>query len=505
MKRIGILCSLVWCAVAVQGQTNKTQTLTLDEAVQRALEHNLNLKIQRYAPLVDKYTLQADYGSAYEPAFNVVARDTNSDNPGRYFSGLQGHPQQVDDQQYQFGIGAPSGGMALTPWGLQYGLLTTLDKSVFQTYGANGLPLAPITQDTTFAGITLDQPLLRNFWIDANRAAILVAKKTIQYDEFGFRMAVISNISATEQAYDELNYAFENVKVQIDATNLANELVGENQRRVQAGVLTYLDVAQSQSQLASSRAALLAAKQLVIQDENILKSLITDQYRDLFDVELVPAEKLSALPEMFDLTESWQTALTNRPDLQQARVAVERIDVSRRLQKNQLYPQLDLTGSYGRTGLKGNLGDAYNDIPANSFPAYSYGAILSVPLGDTAARNNYRVAKASQDQLQAAYQLAEQNVLIQIQNTIEKARSDYEQTRATRDAREYAEQALDAEQKKLQVGTSTPFIVLQLQSNLTTARSAEIRALADYNEDLSLLSEFEGTVLEKHHLTVKIY
>jgi outer membrane protein TolC len=101
--------------------------------------------------------------------------------------------------------------------------------------------------------------------------------------------------------------------------------------------------------------------------------------------------------------------------------------------------------------------------------------------------------------------MVEQNILIQIQNTIETAKSDYEQTKATRDARDYAGQALQAEEKKLGVGTSTSFIVLQLQSNLTAARSAEIRALADYNEDLTQLAQFEGTILDRHHLTVKVY
>ena len=135
--------------------------------------------------------------------------------------------------------------------------------------------------------------------------------------------------------------------------------MAENKRKVQAGVLTDLDVAQSLSQLASSQASLLAAQQLVIQDENNLKALITDQYRDLYDVQLVPAEKLLAVPEMFDLEGSWQTAMTKRPDLLQAKVAVERLDVNRRFQKNQLFPELNLTGSYGRTGLAGNLGGAY--------------------------------------------------------------------------------------------------------------------------------------------------
>jgi outer membrane protein TolC len=505
MKRIGILWYLVGCVAAAQGQTSKVQSLTLEQAIQMTLEHNLNLKIQRYVPLLDKYALEAGYGAAFEPAFTASAVATNSANPGRFFNGLQAPPQNTDNQNYLFGIGGANGGNALTPWGLQYSLATTLQKSDIQTFDSNGVAKAPFTQDTAFAGITLDQPLLKNFWIDTTRANILVAKKTIQFDEFGFYTAVMTNVSATEQAYYELSYAFENVDVQTNAVALAAQLVAENQRKVQAGVLTVLDVAQSQSQLASSKAALLAALQLVVQDENILKSLISEKYRDVFDVKLVPAERLLALPEMFDLEGSWQTAMTKRPDLLQAKVSVERLDVNRRLQKNQLYPELDLIGSYGRTGLKGNLGDAYNDIPANNFPSYSYGAILTVPLGNQAARNNYKSAKAAKEQAEAVYQMVEQNVLIQIQNIIEKAKSDFEQTQATRDARDYADQALQAERRKLEVGTSTSFIVLQLQSNLTTARSAEIRALADYNEDLSQLAEFEGTILEKHHLTVKIY
>lgn len=503
MKKNGILWGLLFWAIAAQAQTNKTQPLTLEQAIQMAIEHNLSLKIQRYIPELDQFSLGAAYGATYEPAFNTLAKDSYTANPANPFTGIPA--QHIDTQNYQFGIGGASGGYALTPWGLQYSLSTTLDKSAVQSFDSNGLPLAPYTQDTATAGLNLIQPLLKNFWIDSSRASILVAKKTIQYDELGFMLAVMTNISATEQAYYELSYAFENVLVQSNAVVLAEQLVAENRRKVRAGVLTDLDVAQSLSQLASSQASLLAARQLVIQDENNLKSLITDKYKDLYDVQLVPADKLLAVPEMFDLEASWQTAMTRRPDLLQAKTSVERLDVNRRLQKNQLFPELNLTGTYGRTGLAGNLGDAYGGIHAGSFPNYSYGAILSVPLGNQAARNNYKAAKASIEQAQAVYQLVEQNVLIQIQNTIEKAKSDLAQAKATRDARDYAGQALQAEQGKLQVGTSTSFIVLQLQSNLTAARSAEIRALANYNEDLALLAQFEGTILERHHLTVKIY
>jgi len=506
MKPIGIISGLLLCALAAQAQTNKTQPLTLEEAIQMAVEHNLNLKIQRYVPALDQFALGAIYGAAYEPAFMAGGKDIYNANPGSIIDGSLLTPSQhVDNQAYQFGIAGANGGNALTPWGLQYSLTTTLDKTSYTTFNTNGQPEPPYTLDTTTAGVTLLQPLLKNFWIDSSRASIQVAKKTIQYDEAGFYLAVMTNISATEQAYYELDYAFENVRVQEDAVRLADQLVAENRRKVQAGTLTDLDVAQSLSQLASSQASLLAAQQLVIQDENNLKALVTDKYRDIYDIQLVPSEKLLALPEMFDLEQSWQTALSKRPDLAQAKVAVERLDVNRRFQKNQLYPELDLTGSYGRTGMAGNLGDAYHQILGNDFPNYSYGAVLTVPLGNRAALNNYKAAKASTEQAQAVYQAVEQSILIQIQNTVEKAKSDFAQTKATHDALFYADQALQAEEKKLQVGTSTSFIVLQLQSNLTAARSADIRAVANYNEDLSQLSQFEGTILEKHHLTVKIY
>ena len=107
-------------------------------------------------------------------------------------------------------------------------------------------------------------------------------------------------------------------------------------------------------------------------------------------------------------------------------------------------------------------------FPRNNFPNYSYGAILTVPLGKTGRAQQLQGGQGLQGAgRRPSINWSEQNVLIQIQNTIEKAKSDFEQTKATRDARDYAEQALQAEQKKLEVGTSTSFIVLQLQSNLT--------------------------------------
>ena len=99
----------------------------------------------------------------------------------------------------------------------------------------------------------------------------------------------------------------------------------------------------------------------------------------------------------------------------------------------------------------------------------------------------------------------EQNVMVQIDNAVKQAQSSYQSVEATRQARIYAEAALDAEQKKYAVGKSTTFTVLQLQNNLTTARSQEIRALADYNRGARQpRPPPEGSTLERNGIQIEL-
>src|SRR5690606_24897163 len=112
--------------------------------------------------------------------------------------------------------------------------------------------------------------------------------------------------------------------------------------------------------------------------------------------------------------------------------------------------------------------------------------------------------KAEKEQTLLVLKRLEQGILMEIENAVDLAKTNFERVDATRQARLYAEAALEAEQKKLENGKSTSFIVLQLQRDLTTARSAEIRALADYNKALAQLAFSEGTVFERNRLSVNV-
>lgn len=194
--------------------------------------------------------------------------------------------------------------------------------------------------------------------------------------------------------------------------------------------------------------------------------------------------------------------MTLRPDYLQAQITLEQQGIQLKFDRNQLFPQLNLTGSFGYNG----AGAVYNDVFAQyqnqNSPFYSYGAQLSMPLANTQARNSYKADKVTERQDLLKLKQLEQDILVEIDNAVKQAESDYESVQATRQARIYAEAALDAEEKTYAVGNATTFEVLTYQSNLTTARGQEIRSLANYEEALATLAQQEGSTLQQRNIDV---
>src|SRR5205814_678130 len=223
-----------------------------------------------------------------------------------------------------------------------------------------------------------------------------------------------------------------------------------------------LDDKQAQSVVAGSRADLLNALGTEETQQRVLKGLLSDNYSKWEKVAIKPTQTLSALPEKFNLQESWRKGLSQRPDLLQQKLSLEKQGEIIRFQKNQLLPQLDLVGTAGYNAGSSTFGGYLDQLGGRDNPFYTVGGQLSITLGNNAARNTYRSARASREQIALQLKQLEQNVLLQIENDIAVANTRFQQVDATREARIYAEAALDAEQKKLESGKSTTFVVLQL-------------------------------------------
>jgi outer membrane protein len=253
------------------------------------------------------------------------------------------------------------------------------------------------------------------------------------------------------------------------------------------------------------RWTLAAAREVFAARQNTLISLLTDDFRAWSDVSVQPSDSLQAQAVEINLSRSFQSALTNRPDLIEARLSVEKAGVMVKFRLNQLFPSLDLVGGYGGLGSAISSGGAsLNQAVGFGNADYSYGVVASFPLDNISARGNYRASKAAKKIAALQLQKAEQDVLFQVADYVNRVESRFSQVGSTHQARTYAEAALDAENKKFQNGFATSFEVLQFQEILTAARTAEIRAEDDYNKILAQLAFAEGTILERHHLSLEV-
>jgi len=496
MKIFSVVLVFFQVVFAATAQTNFDATaareMSLPDCIQEALQHNLALQIDRYNPQVSLYNLRGAYGG-YDPTLNISGQHDFNVSPGGFTS--QQIPLPATTSKSDSFNSSVNGAL---PWGLQYDFSGNIADRTFQS------STNPITESTSGSiGVSLTQPLLKNFWIDSTRLTIRVARNRLKFSEQALRGQVISTVTAVAIAYYELIYAKENVLVQQQALQLAQTQLDQDKQRVQLGSLAPLDVQQDQAQAAQSEASLIAAQSTLNTDQNTLKNLLTDAYAQWHDTNIQPTATLEAPLELFDLQDSWSKGMTERPDLLQARLDVERQGIQLKFDRNQLFPQLDLIGSYGFNGASKEFNGTFDQFNQGNAPFYTYGAKLSLPLSNIGARNVYKSDKVTESQLLLTLKQLEQTIMVQIDNTVKQAQSDYQSVNATRSARTYAEAALDAEQKKYNVGKSTTFTVLQLQNTLTADRAAEIRALANYNEDLANLSQQEGSTLERNGIDIE--
>ncbi|HWD20938.1 MAG TPA: TolC family protein [Verrucomicrobiae bacterium] len=480
-----------WAQPWAQGPAPRPRIITMDEVIRLALTNDLDILISQQTPLLDRLALDG-LSSAYDPVFSMVAQRRFNSQP----AGIDPITGLLESQKSSITSYAPSLKGTL-PTGTQYELNLDVEHDLIA-----GLPHD--AQYSGSAGASLTQPLLKNLWIDSPRWNIALARNTLKYDQLALRLQIIATINAVKAAYYNLIYARENVEVEVAAVKLAGQLVSENKKKVELGSLAPLDEKQAESQAATTAADLLSAQQTLAVQENTLKSLMALNLSEWNGVTPVPAEQLVAVPEYPNVIECWQTALAMRPDVAQAKVNLEKQHVTLKYDYNQLFPELDLEGTYGHNGFGSSVDKDLGAIQRGGFKSYTYGVVLNVPLANTGARANYKSAKVTLQQLLLQLKKVENAVIVAVQNDVTIVQSDLLRIDATRKARAYAEDALTAEQTRLEHGKSTSFVVLQLQNNLTTARSAEIRALADYNIALEQLAYDEGITLERNSIRMNL-
>jgi len=494
-QRFPILCLLVAVALAFPAAAAETRSMTLDDCIEQAIAQNLGLRVARIGPLVAQNNLSLAY-AGYDPTLTLGGQHNNTQTGG----GLDSDqriipPSNSESDSFSAGVGG------LLPWGMRYDLTGRAANTSGQRgyLGTNGnILFDPFENSQGNVQASITQPLLRNSWIDGTRLNVSLAKKQLSSAKELYRQRLIDLVTLVETAYYDLVSARENLKVQQKALQLAQQLLDENRQRVQVGAMAPLEEKQAEAQVAMSQADLLAAERTLALSENALKRTLTDNFAAWREVDLVPIDEMTAVPQVFDLQDSWNKGLTMRPDIVQAWLTMEERDIQLQYSKNQLYPQLDAIVTYGHAGSDVEFSGLFSDYGDGSQPYWTVGGVLSIPISNAGARARHRNAKAQIEQSVLEMKNLEQSVMAQIDDAIKYAKVSYRRVNATQSSRAYSEAALEAEQEKLANGNSTSFEVLRLQRDLTAARSSEISALTEYNKALATLAQFEGSTLQRH-------
>jgi outer membrane protein TolC len=490
----------------VLGQEKEIVNLTLEESIARALKNNLNIAVEMYTPRLAEFALGKAH-EIFQPTLEASYFNNRQENPSYWWiSGAGTNWSKMNNYAVSVVETIPTGG--------NFNLsLQNYKSDTNQPYQL----LNPRYGSTLRLDFT--QPLLKNFGVKVTRRGILQAENTLDVSNTQLRSTMMDTVYTVQESYWNLVYAIENSKVKQQSLQLGRDLVAKNKKEVEFGQLAPLEVLNAEAAVAQREADLIQAESLITRSEEVFKTLINLAAEgDTRTKKIVPVDQPAVQAMSVSIDEAFKTAMEKRPDLKIAQKNIENKELGVAVARNQTLPALDLTLSYWSPGISGDQliysGDNFfsgvviGTVPGSSTNAtrdafkllynnWNVGLTLTLPLSSMLTRSDLGYARADLAQSQVQLKAQEQQAALEISDAVRTIEADAKQADAYRLSRELAEKSLDAEVKKLAVGMSTNYFVLDLQEKLANARSAELKAKIDFVLSVERLEKSMGVSLEK--------
>ena len=494
----------------LQTRDDTVERLSLREAVGVALENNPGIAVERLGPEFARGEIDRANG-VFDPTFEASATTDRTVIPTS--SGLSG-AQVVRQREHLFDLSLRK----LLRTGATF---TVAGESRELDTNSRFVGLRP--QYTPTLSFTLTQPLLKNFGIDLTVLLVRSAEANSSVAYYQYVARAVALVRQVVEAYWGVVQANENLKAEQDGLKLAQTLVRENEARVRAGTLPPVVVKEAQADGASREERVLAAENALAVATDTLRLLLQRNPDRTFVPR--PIEPIDS-PEIRDVAVDEAEVLVNaaerRPEVLQARYDIENRQILAKIRRNNLLPGLDLRASYGLNGLSGravpqtdfstgetrftpfsvDYGKGLDRLTSNDFNSYSAGLSFTLPLGNATAEAEYVQSQIDVRRGELGYRQLLANVTLEARKAIADARSSSKRITVSRLARELAQENLEQQHKRYDVGLATTKDILDFQQRLTAARAAEIKALIDYNVSLAALRQAEGTLLGQFNIVV---
>lgn len=492
------------------------QTLSLREAITKALENNKDIEVSRQNVRIAEFDFQAANGF-YEPKFGGQSYYEHATTPNlSIFSTNQkiSNDTIVGNVTYQGFI-------------KKYGSNYSASLSNQRVTTDNTISLLSPQYNTNF-NFTFNQPLFRGRRIDQPRRTIEIAKKNLSLTDTQFRQKSIEIIATVQRAYWDLTFALRNLQVQRDGVRDAKEQLAHNKRLVDEGQLAPIDVVAAETQVANLELAVYDALEVVNRAENGLKILIANDKNDsLWNVSLIPTDKVDLTSPNTTLPEALDLALQNRPEIDLNQTAKEINEVDRAFLKDQTKPQIDFVASYTSSAIAGDqnpnlrspfsttpitvpgylTGNAFGlpvDILANKYPTFRVGVNFNIPFKNETAKAQLGKNLVEGERIQTQREQLEEAIQADVRNALQSLRTSEARLRSAAIARENTVKQYESEQRKLDAGQSDIYKVLERQTALMNARSAELRAQTELNKAIADLQRATGNSLKANNVEARL-
>jgi outer membrane protein len=522
---------------------SEQRALSVREVIEMALANNKDIEVARENVRAAEFDLQAARG-VYDPRFLTSTYYERTEQPVASF--LSGSSTGAVTQSGFFSTSSVQG---LTPkYGGGYRLDFTNNRVT-----TNNLFAALNPQYPTALTLSYTQPVLRGLRFDQNRRQIEIAKKNLSLTDAQFRQRAVETITNVQRAYWDLVYALRNLQIQREAVRDARRQLEHNKRLVGEGLLAPIDVVAAEAQISGFEQSVYSALDDVGRAENNLKNLVAENREaPIWRVAIVPSESVELAPPQVALEDAMQYALKSRPELSSSDVAREINEIEQRFAREQTRPQVDLVASYGMVGLAGaattsnavnpltaqnaqirqrinelsgivglqplpeppvqSLPDALvggelqslGNLAANRYTNFRVGVTVNLPFRNTTAKAQLGRTLVDGERIRTQREQLEQLIQVDVRNALQQVRTAESRLRAAASARSASEQQYASEQRKLDAGQSTVFLVLERQTQLATARGNELRAQTELNKAIAELQRATGNALEQNRVEIRV-
>ncbi len=529
------------------GSGSTTRTIKLGEAIQAALKNNLDARIDEAGISLEQARVMNAYGG-FDPVFSFSASRGSTQTPDSR-NNITSADAVAQLQAIEAQIAAINSNTAANQ-AFTNAILQALNRpplefttppltsefdsnqrTVFDSESDRGevaiqarSPIGTIIRasarvqklTTTFEGdtrpiipnyvastsIEFRQPLLKDFGFAANLAEVRIARKNREAQELTWKFRIEATLQSVVAGYFDMLFGMNDLKNKGDAITAGLKLVAHSTRRKELGFFSPYEVKQAQVQLSFDRENLLVSKNNFYAFQIAMKRLVLPDFDPATNMVFLPENIPSLKVPKLNRDELLAIAFEKRLDYKAAIIAAESEDVRLKFARNQLWPQLDVVGSFGWAGLDSSYPSAAGQMMEGQAPSWQLGVAGSFPLGGIQPRSQLDAAKARKEQAILRVKSAELEVGLSVERAIQFIRTNQLRLETAQFTTSAAEEAVRVGFRRMEEGLISNFDLIEQQRRLYEARTRELNAIAELNKSITQLWLSTGTVLENLNITI---